>query len=258
MLLDTRIKNQNAYTKSNEQYNNLISLFAVKRLIIFDWDDVFTRGSIEGYYQCYHAALQGVGIELSYEEEMRRLRSKWGMTHEEELKGLLEEHPELVERAIKIYEENFFGGLFTEHISAVDGSHDLLDRLAGKYKLALSSGIHPKMLKSEVMPKLGIPDVFSHVITAYDLEDISLAKPNPFTAHHIMDKAGHGPDETLVVGDAKNDVLLAKNAKVDPVVVLSGHLSREEAEELGVRYIIEDVTKLEEVLNHQKICSRAI
>jgi len=33
-----------------------------------------------------------------------------------------------------------------------------------------------------------------------------------------------------------------------PVVVLTGHLSRDEAEKLGVKYIISDVSKLEDVL----------
>lgn len=54
--------------------------------------------------------------------------------------------------------------------------------------------------------------------------------------------------ETIMVGDARNDVMLARNAGILPVVVLTGHLSRFEAEELAVKDIIEDVTHLERVL----------
>lgn len=39
------------------------------KLIIFDWDDVFTQGSIKGYYACYHAALEAVGVRLDGAEE---------------------------------------------------------------------------------------------------------------------------------------------------------------------------------------------
>ncbi len=51
-----------------------------------------------------------------------------------------------------------------------------------------------------------------------------------------------------MVGDAKNDVLMGQAIGATPVVVLSGHLNREQAEELGVEHIIPDVTQIETVL----------
>ena len=50
------------------------------------------------------------------------------------------------------------------------------------------------------------------------------------------------------VGDAENDVLMAKGADVTPIVVLTGHLTKEQAENLGVKFIIPDITRLEDVL----------
>ena len=58
------------------------------KLIIFDWDDVFTLGSKEGYYACYHQALEGVGVQLKPEKERKRILTKWGQSHREELKEL--------------------------------------------------------------------------------------------------------------------------------------------------------------------------
>ena len=55
--------------------------------------------------------------------------------------------------------------------------------------------------------------------------------------------------ETIVVGDAGNDVRMAHSAGVEPVVVLTGHLNKQEAESMGVRYIIQNVTLLPEVLS---------
>lgn len=57
------------------------------------------------------------------------------------------------------------------------------------------------------------------------------------------------PEETVFVGDAKSDVEMARAAGVTPIVVLTGHLTKLEAEDLSVRYIIDDVTQLEKVLN---------
>lgn len=52
-----------------------------------------------------------------------------------------------------------------------------------------------------------------------------------------------------MVGDAANDVLMAQNADILPVVVLTGHLNEEQAKELKVKHIINDVTDLPKVLN---------
>ena len=63
-----------------------------------------------------------------------------------------------------------------------------------------------------------------------------------------MELTGMKPDETVLVGDAANDVKMARNAGIEPVVVLTGQLNRQEAEALNVRYIIDNVTLLEPVL----------
>jgi len=61
------------------------------KLVIFDWDDVFTFGSTNGYIACYHQALLEVGVELSPEEELKRIKAKWGSTARSEISELLKE-----------------------------------------------------------------------------------------------------------------------------------------------------------------------
>jgi beta-phosphoglucomutase-like phosphatase (HAD superfamily) len=108
----------------------------VLKLIIFDWDDVFTLGSKEAYMSCLHETLRDLGISLDPTEEHQR----------------------------------------------------------------------------------------------------------------IMEHQGVHPSETVMVGDAKSDVVMAQRAGVRPIVVLTGHLSRGEAETLGVTWILENVTQIESVL----------
>ena len=64
----------------------------------------------------------------------------------------------------------------------------------------------------------------------------------------IMKKQNCTYKETIFVGDAKSDVQMARNARIEPVVVLTGHLSKIEAELLKVNHIINDITQLPNVL----------
>ena len=219
----------------------------MKKLIIFDWDDVFTKGSTDGYRKCYHQAIAGVGVSLTPDEEEKRIAAKWGASHTEEIKELLKEKPELVEKASKLYEQHLFGNTFVDCLSIVEGSAEFLSKLAKKYTLAIATGVHPKLLKERIMPKFGIPDVFTQIITAYDLDDPTHAKPHPHIGLKIMADQGFSPENTAMVGDAKNDVMMARSAGIEPIVVLTGHLNRKEAEGLQVKYIIDNVTQLEQV-----------
>lgn len=219
------------------------------KLIIFDWDDVFTLGAKEGYVKCLHDTLEALGVYLDPEEEKQRILQTWSKPHREELKNLLRERPELLEEACQVYEEKFFGGTFVQNLKLVNGSIELLNRLKRGYALAIATGAHPKILKEQVFKKFSIPNVFSQIISAYEIDDPEKHKPHPFMLQEIMKTQHVTPAETIFVGDAKSDVLMAKAANVLPVVVLTGHLNKQEAEELGVKNIIPDVTSLEGILN---------
>jgi phosphoglycolate phosphatase-like HAD superfamily hydrolase len=219
-------------------------------LIIFDWDDVFTTGSTDGYKKCYHEAVIAVGLHISPEEELRRLHAKWGGSHIIELAELVKDQPELLDQAIQVYEQNLFGNTFVDCLSIVPGSNEMLAKLSQSYKLALATGVHPKLLHERVMPKFGInPNWFVQIITAYDLDDPSHAKPHGYSGLKIMETQKVAPENSIMVGDARNDVLMARAANIEPVVVLTGHLNTAQAKELGVKYIIPDVSHLEKVLN---------
>ncbi|MCH8741764.1 HAD family hydrolase [Patescibacteria group bacterium] len=222
------------------------------KLIIFDWDDVFTLGSKEGYFKCYHETITQLGIHLDSEEEKRRILSQWGKTHREGLTELLKEHPEFIDRACKIYEDILFGNTFVDCLSIVPGSRELLNKLQRNYTLALATGVHPKLLKERIIPKFDIPDVFTKIVTSYDIDDPSKLKPHPFMLETIMKSQNTLPNETVLVGDAQSDVQMAKNAGITPIVVLTGHLNQEEAQNLGVKHIIKNVTHLEEILHKLK------
>lgn len=160
------------------------------KLIIFDWDDVFTQGSIKGYYKCYHEAVKAVGVSLSPAEEDKRIKAKWGAGHREQLEELLKETPELVDRAVEVYEKHLFGETFVGCLTIIPGGQEFLSDLSKRYKLAVATGAHPKILRERLFPKFAIPSVFTEVITIYDLDDPTHAKPHPFMPNKIMEMTG--------------------------------------------------------------------
>lgn len=220
----------------------------MKKLIIFDWDDVFTLGSKEGYFDCFHQTLVELGIEMDPEEEKRRLISKWGNNHYVQLEAVMQENPELLDEASDIYEKYLFGDTFISHLSFVNGAGSLLERLNKDYTLAVATGAHPRLLREKIIPHFNIPDVFACLFTGYDLEDSTKGKPYPFMIEHILKELNFKPEDAVMVGDATADMKMAMNANVTPVAVLSGHMDRQDAEDLGIEFIIEDVTRLESVL----------
>lgn len=89
---------------------------------------------------------------------------------------------------------------------------------------------------------------FKKIVTNEDVKKDRDKKPASFMINKILTDLSIYPQETICVGDAKSDVIMARNAKVTPIVVLTGHLTQKEAKELKVNFIIKDMTKLETVL----------
>lgn len=153
-----------------------------------------------------------------------------------------------MDRAYEVYHQHAHGPTFVNQLSIVPDSQEFLRSIATKHTLAIATGAHPQVLHDLVMPKFHIPDVFAKIMTIYDLDDMAHAKPHPYMAQAIMKELGFTPEESVLVGDAATDIQMAQGAGIEPVAVLTGHLNRQEAEELGVRYIIDQVTELEPVL----------
>ena len=217
------------------------------KLIIFDWDDVFTLGATEGYVACYQKAIHEVGVRRDPETERAIVLKKWGRKAEDVLAELLQDSSKLSE-AITLYERTLLTPVFSDRLSFVTGAQEALQRLSGSYTLAIATGSNPRLLRGRIMPMFHVPDVFAQIVSIYDNPDPLKAKPHPYMLEQIMQTQKVDCSNTLFVGDAPNDIRMAQNAGVASVAVLTGHLNREQAEKASADYIIGDVTHLENLL----------
>lgn len=218
------------------------------KLIVFDWDDVFTTGSTVGYHACYIKAAKKAGAKVSEVEIIKTVNDLWGRPHELVIQTFMEEERGLFDEVNRNYEKILHTETFLNKLTLIPGSAEMLERLSKKYQLAVVSGINPTLLKERVFLKFSIPAVFSRIVTSYDLKDHARGKPNPDMLNLVLNELDIDPNEAIHVGDAPGDVYMAKAAGVEPVVVLTGQLTEEEACNLGVEHIIEKVTDLETLL----------
>jgi len=217
------------------------------KLIIFDWDDTLVLGSTPAYMKCYHETITELGVLLSPEEETKRIREHWAKHPRSILCSLLQEQPSLLEKACHLYEKKLLSS-FPGNLSVIPGTQQMLERLTKYHTLCIATGINPTLWEI-VMDKFHFPRVFSQMISAYQIP-ADKQKPDPYMIHQILAMQNASPSHTIMVGDSKNDVLMAYAAGVVPVVVLTGHLTKEEAEKLSVKDIISDSTKLETILDY--------
>lgn len=217
-------------------------------LIIFDFDGVIITGSNEGYFRCYHKALGTVGLKLTRAVERKRILQRWGTGYKYQLKLLLKERPQLLSKAIKTYEKYYYSPLFSRSIQLVKGADTVLRQLAKIYTLAIATGMIRETL-NKLLKKFSLTDVFAKIVTSDEIVRPQDRKPSPFMLNKALNYFKIDKNHAVYVGDGKNDVLMAQNAGITPVVVLSGHLTKDEATRLEVKHIISDITYLPKVLS---------
>lgn len=214
-----------------------------------DFDGVHTLRSDEGYKAVFANVLTDLGIFLTEKDFTERLYRHWGAAMATILtEDMLPDRNDLWGKGIKILKENMME-ILPDIIEPVPGAAESTERLSAQYNLALISAADHDVLMEKLFPKVGLkPEYFQGGIYTADRMDPGLGqrpKPDPYALNDMMRRTGTIPAHTLMVGDSRTDVDSARNAGVEPVVTLTGNLSRADAEEMKVGLIIEDITQLE-------------
>lgn len=215
------------------------------KVVIFDFDGVLVDSN-EAWADIFNKASKAAGVkkDFTYDD----IRPHYGKPYVEVFKSA---HPKFRENhdVMQVMYTNFINlatsDEFADSFKMIRGLKGTLGRLRKKCRLAIGSG-NSKGLLNGFLAKLGLSSYFDFVVSG---DDVKNGKPSPDMLLKIIDHFGVSPREAVYVGDSGPDIIAAKRAKMRSVAVLTGALSREEAQELGPDFIVNDVTRLQGVLS---------
>ncbi len=215
------------------------------RHVSFDFDGVLAQGSNEAYIDSYHRAMLKVGIDMDGELERQRIFERWGRPVEEQIELLLLEHPDKRAEARIFFNQDRQSPAFRAQVSLFQGAEATIRLLSQQHTLSIVSGANRGLIESVLGPEL--KKLFASIHSAADYAP-HLQKPSPHMLEQAMKDSQVDPHETVYLGDAPNDLRMAIAAGVEPIAILTGHLTRATAAKLGARHIIEDITEFPEVI----------
>lgn len=120
-----------------------------------------------------------------------------------------------VEEAIEIYREYQYGN-FGDEIRVFPGMRELIFELKNQgFKMGIvTSRLTGTTLQG--LEKFGIKECFEAVVTC---DHTDKHKPDPEPVYIALEILGSKPEESMMIGDSKFDILCAKNAGVTSVLV---------------------------------------
>ncbi len=212
------------------------------KLIIFDFDGTLgdTRQNIIVTMQ---RTMQMVGLPVKSDEECA---STIGLTLENSFKTMYPDvSAEVAKRCVDAYREIFMESVEELTPELFPGVSDTLARLdAMGIKMSVASSRQSQSLLL-FLERMGILRYFPYVLGS---DNVSKHKPDPEPVLKTLRELDYSPSDVLVVGDMPVDVAMAHGADVRAIAVTFGNASREELVEAKADYIVDDFTKILDII----------
>lgn len=94
---------------------------------------------------------------------------------------------------------------------------------------------------ADFIKAFGLADIITFIIAA---EDVKNAKPDAEPVTKTLRHYGLKPEDAVVVGDTRFDILMGRNAGCTTVGVTYGNGSRQSLEEAGADYVVDDFAEI--------------
>ena len=217
-----------------------------KKLILFDLDGTLLD-TLEDLGAAVNQALAARGLPTHTADEYRRMV---GHGIRSLVAQALPENPDaaLVEAALADFKSGYSAHI-DERTRPYPGIPELLAELhANGIRLAVASN------KFQAGAERLIRRFFPGIPFVAILGDRpgSPLKPSPEIVREVLEKAGCGPQEALLVGDSPTDIRTAANGGIDALAVTWGYRSREAL--AGYR-LVDSVDELRHVLRFSYLCA---
>ncbi len=204
------------------------------KYILFDFDGT-VYDTVEGITKCVQYALSKFGIEA----ELENLRCFAGPPLVDMFMTKFELSREEAVQAVVYYRERYKPkGLYESQ--PFTGIKELLEGIRAMGKPMAIATSKPQALAEELLEKGGLIDYFDVICGA--LDEKNNAKWQVVT--RAMEAFGAKPEELVLVGDTKYDVIGAHQCGVKCIGVEYGYAAAGELEESGADYIVKDMDEL--------------
>lgn len=220
---------------------NSNDLFSRPKFVAFDFDGTLADTNL-GIIRTFRETFHRMGIEAPDDVT---LSSVIGITLYDGFPLLCPGLPEeKVREAVELYHA-IFPEIAFPVVEPFPGIREVLRKIRnnGLRMAILSARSHNSL---ELLAKqIGVADCFEAIFGA---EDVECCKPAPDLALLALKRFGFSGSETLIVGDASYDILMAKAAGCHSCAVTWGNQSRERLLSVEPEFIVDEPVQILDVL----------
>ena len=205
-----------------------------KQLLIFDFDGTLID-SVPDLADATNAMLTTLGKQTYPIETIRNwIGNGSRLLVERALVGKVE----VLEGELTVEEADHAEQVFFEAYKNLSGSKTVaypdvdsgLKKLkAAGYTLALVTN-KPIRFVPKILQSFGWQDLFSEVLGG---DSLSTKKPDPAPLLHVCEALNVAPEQAVMIGDSRNDILAGQNAKMDTLGLSYGYNYGQDIRELN-------------------------
>ncbi len=212
--------------------------------ILFDFDGT-VFDTIEGITKSVRYALNKVGIDAELENLrcfagpplVDKFMEEYGFDRDTAVQATADYRERY--KPIGMYECRVFPGI-----------KELLKKLRAAGKTVAIATSKPQELAEQLLEREGMRELFSVICGSHpDRNDGEKWQ----VVTKAMELCGAKPENTVLVGDTKYDVIGAHKVEIPCIGVRYGYAAEGELEDAGAEYIVSDMLELENLLlNHER------
>jgi len=218
-----------------------------KRLIIFDVDGTLVDSENDVFLGINHVLTTNVGIEVSREE----FRKMAGLTLEQTFEGLLpEDKKELSKDFTAQYRQYYIDERHClDTTKLFEGVADIIDSFKKQGFILAVASSKAKRALDPILEHLGLAEQFD-LILATGATNVK-HKPDPEIIYNILEELNVAPNDAVMVGDTRADILAGKNAGIDTIAITYGYEEREKLIASEPTYMIDEFYEIGTLITYR-------